>query len=158
LFIIAKFLSAQDTILIDFCKLFNSDFRKFMRIDKYLWCMRYYKTRNMVTEACKKNHVTVNGLVAKPSKEVFPTDKITFRKDQITQIITVLDVPENRVGAKLVDIYRRNDTPAEAYQHLELLKLSKEHYRKNGTGRPTKKDRRDIDEFGNETTTDEDDE
>ncbi|PRZ28133.1 RNA-binding S4 domain-containing protein [Flavobacterium granuli] len=120
-----------------------------MRIDKYLWCVRYYKTRNMVTEACKKNQITVNGLVAKPSKEVFPTDKITFRKDQITQIITVLDIPESRVGAKLVDIYRRNDTPPEVYQHLELLKLSKEHYRKTGTGRPTKKDRRDIDEFGN---------
>ena len=128
-----------------------------MRIDKYLWCVRYYKTRNMVTEACKKNHATVNGIVAKPSKEVFPTDKITFRKDQITQIITVLDIPENRVGAKLVDMYRRNDTPAEVYQHLELLKLSKEHYRKNGTGRPTKKDRRDIDEFGNEIHEDEED-
>ena len=104
----------------------------------------------MVTEACKKNHVTVNGQVAKPSKEVFPTDKITFRKDQITQIITVLDIPESRVGAKLVDIYRKNETPAEAYEHLELLKLSKEHYRKTGTGRPTKKDRRDIDEYGND--------
>jgi len=104
----------------------------------------------MVTEACKKNHVTVNGQVAKPSKEVFPTDKITFRKDQITQIITVLDIPESRVGAKLVDIYRKNETPAEAYAHLELLKLSKEHYRKTGTGRPTKKDRRDIDEYGND--------
>ena len=124
-----------------------------MRIDKYLWCVRYYKTRNMVTEACKKNHVTVNGQIAKPSKEVFPTDKITFRKDQITQIITVLDIPDNRVGAKLVDIYRKNETPAEAYEHFELLKLSKEHYRKNGTGRPTKKDRRDIDEFGNEIKT-----
>ena len=147
MFIIGDFLGAQDTILIYFCKQFNFDFGKFMRIDKYLWCMRYYKTRNMVTEACKKNHVTVNGLVAKPSKEVFATDKITFRKDQITQIITVLDIPENRVGAKLVDIYRKNETPAEAYEHLELLKLSKEHYRKNGTGRPTKKDRRDIDGF-----------
>ena len=122
-----------------------------MRIDKYLWCVRYYKTRNMVTEDCNKNHVTVNGQVAKPSKEVFPSDKITFRKDQITQIITVLDIPDNRVGAKLVDMYRKNETPVEAYEHLELLKLSKEHYRKNGTGRPTKKDRRDIDEFGNET-------
>ncbi|WP_417939906.1 RNA-binding S4 domain-containing protein [Flavobacterium sp. RS13.1] len=119
-----------------------------MRIDKYLWCVRYYKTRNMVTEACKKNHITVNGQIAKPSKEVFPTDRITFRKDQITQIITVLDIPESRVGAKLVDIYRKNETPPEAYAHLELLKLSKEHYRKNGTGRPTKKDRRDIDEYG----------
>jgi ribosome-associated heat shock protein Hsp15 len=111
----------------------------------------------MVTEACKKNHVTVNGLVAKPSKEVFTTDKITFRKDQITQIITVLDIPESRVGAKLVDIYRRNDTPAESFQHLELLKLSKQHYRKNGTGRPTKKDRRDLDEFGNEIKTEDED-
>ncbi len=125
-----------------------------MRIDKYLWCVRYYKTRNMVAEACKKNHVTVNGQIAKPSREVFPTDKITFRKDQITQIITVLDIPESRVGAKLVDIYRRNDTPAEAYAHLELLKLSKDHYRKTGTGRPTKKDRRDIDEYGNEIPED----
>ncbi|GIZ09434.1 RNA-binding protein S4 [Flavobacterium sp. UMI-01] len=109
----------------------------------------------MVTEACKKNHITVNGQVAKASKEVFPTDIITFRKDQITQTITVLDIPDNRVGAKLVDIYRRNDTPPEVYQHLELLKLSKDHYRKTGTGRPTKKDRRDIDDFGNDFHEDE---
>lgn len=118
-----------------------------MRIDKYLWCVRYYKTRNMVTEACKKNHVTVNGNVAKPSKEVFPGDKVTFRKDQITHIISVLDVPANRVGAKLVDVYRKDETPAESFAHLEMLKLAKEHYRKTGVGRPTKKDRRDLDEF-----------
>lgn len=122
-----------------------------MRIDKFLWCVRYYKTRNMVTEACKKNHITVNGQIAKPSKEVFPTDTITFRKDQITQIITVLAIPENRVGAKLVDIYRKNDTAPEVFQHLALLKLAKEHYRKTGDGRPTKKDRRDLEDFGNET-------
>ncbi len=106
----------------------------------------------MVTEACKKNHVTVNGQVAKPSKEVFPLDKVTFRKDQIVYQITVLDIPDNRVGAKLVDIYRKDDTPPETFAHLELLKLSKEHYRKTGTGRPTKKDRRDLDdiEFGSD--------
>ena len=121
-----------------------------MRVDKFLWCVRYYKTRNMVTEACKKNHITVNGIIAKPSKEVFPSDRITFRKDQITQIIVVLDIPDNRVSAKLVDIYRKNETPIEAYQHLELLKLSKVHYRKTGDGRPTKKDRRDLEDFGNE--------
>ncbi|MBC7641585.1 MAG: RNA-binding S4 domain-containing protein [Flavobacterium sp.] len=123
-----------------------------MRVDKYLWCVRFYKTRNMVTEACKKNHITVNGLVAKPSKEVFATDKITFRKDQITQNILVLNVPENRVGAKLVEMFCKNETPAEVYQHLELIKLSKEHYRKNGEGRPTKKDRRDIDDYGSENS------
>ena len=119
-----------------------------MRVDKYLWCIRYYKNRNMVTEACRKNHITVNGQVAKASREVFPTDKVTFRKDQITYEITVLDIPDNRVGAKLVDIYRKDNTPPKTFAHLELLKLSKEHYRKTGTGRPTKKDRRDIDDFG----------
>ncbi len=123
-----------------------------MRIDKYLWCVRYYKTRNMVTEACKKNHITVNGIVAKPSKEVFPTDVITFRKEQITQKITVLDIPPNRVGAKLVDIYRKDETPKEAFEHLELLKLSKEHYRKTGDGRPTKKDRRDLEDYSTDFT------
>lgn len=125
-----------------------------MRVDKYLWCVRYYKTRNMVTEAAKKNHITVNGQVAKPSKEVFPGDKVTFRRDQITYIISVLDVPPNRVGAKLVDIYRKDLTPPETFAHLELLKLSKEHYRKTGEGRPTKKDRRDLDEYGIENEDD----
>ena len=124
-----------------------------MRVDKYLWCVRYYKTRNMVTEACKKNHITVNGQVSKASKEVFAGDKITFRKDQIVHIIIVLDVPLNRVGAKLVDIYRKDETPAESFEHLELLKLSKEHYRKTGTGRPTKKDRRDLEDYGIDTHT-----
>ena len=124
-----------------------------MRVDKYLWCVRYYKTRNMVTEACKKNHITVNGQVAKESREVFPSDKITFRKDQIIHIIHVLDVLESRVGAKLVDIYRKDETPAESFAHLELLKLSKEHYRKTGDGRPTKKDRRDLEDYGLETNT-----
>jgi ribosome-associated heat shock protein Hsp15 len=90
----------------------------------------------------------VNGQVAKASREVFPTDKVTFRKDQITYEITVLDIPDNRIGAKLVDIYRKDNTPPETFAHLELLKLSKEHYRKTGTGRPTKKDRRDIEDFG----------
>jgi ribosome-associated heat shock protein Hsp15 len=102
----------------------------------------------MVTEACRKNHITVNGQVAKASREVFPTDKVSFRKDQITYEITVLDIPDNRIGAKLVDIYRKDNTPPETFAHLELLKLSKEHYRKTGTGRPTKKDRRDIEDFG----------
>ena len=141
-------LGLQDTILIYFCLKFNFVFLFFMRVDKYLWCVRYYKTRNMVTEACKKNQITVNGQVAKASKEVFPSDKVTFRRDQITYIISVLDIPDSRVGAKLVDIYRKDETPQESFEHLELLKLSKEHYRKTGTGRPTKKDRRDIEDFG----------
>ncbi len=148
-------MSAQDTILIYFCKQINVDFKKNMRVDKYLWCVRYYKTRNMVTEACKKNLITVNNQIAKPSREVYPMDKISFRKDQITRTITVLDIPENRVGAKLVDIYRKDETPPEVFAHLEMLKLSKEHYRKYGDGRPTKKDRRDLDNYENEFLEDE---
>jgi len=126
-----------------------------MRIDKYLWCVRYYKTRSIATEACKKGHITVNGQDAKPSREVFPSDKITLRKDQIKYMITVLDIPANRVRPKLVDIYRKDETPAEAFEHLELLKLSKEHYRTKGQGRPTKKDRRDIDDYTIEPEDDE---
>ncbi len=119
-----------------------------MRIDKYLWCVRYYKTRSIATQACQKGHITVNGQQAKPSRDVFPGDKITVRRDQINYILQVLDIPANRVGPKLVDIYRKDETPAESFEHLELLKLSKEHYRAKGTGRPTKKDRRELDDYG----------
>jgi ribosome-associated heat shock protein Hsp15 len=122
-----------------------------MRIDKYLWCVRYYKTRSIATQACQKGHITVNGQQAKPSRDVFPSDKITVRRDQINYILTVLDVPANRVGPKLVDIYRKDETPPESFEHLELLRLSKEHYRGKGTGRPTKKDRRDLDDYGLDT-------
>lgn len=122
-----------------------------MRIDKYLWCVRYYKTRNMATQACKKGHVKVNGSVAKPSRDVFATDTIMLRKNQIDYQFTVLDLPNNRVSAKLVDIYRKDTTPQEAFAHKELLKHAKEHYRKKGTGRPTKKDRRDIEGYLDET-------
>lgn len=121
-----------------------------MRIDKYLWCTRYFKTRSIATEACKKGHIKIDGVTVKPSKEVYNSEKITIRKNQINYEIIVLDVPKNRVGAKLVDIYRKDVTPKEVFEHQELLKYSKDYYRKKGTGRPTKKDRRDIDEYKDE--------
>ncbi|MDX1277431.1 RNA-binding S4 domain-containing protein [Oceanihabitans sediminis] len=121
-----------------------------MRIDKFLWCVRYFKTRNIATTACKKGHVKVNGEVVKPSREVYPTDTIEVRKDQINYKLKINDIPPNRVGAKLVDIYRTDITPKEAFEAQELLKYSKDYYRKKGTGRPTKKDRRDIDEYKEE--------
>lgn len=125
-----------------------------MRIDKYLWCIRYYKTRTIATTACKKGHIKINNDVVKPSREVYPLDKIDLRKDQINYKLTVNDIPENRVGAKLVDIYRTDNTPKEQFDAQELLKFAKDHYRKSGTGRPTKKDRRDMDDYaeGNEDT------
>lgn len=118
-----------------------------MRVDKYLWCVRYFKTRNMATIACKKGHVKVNDDVVKPSREVYPTDKISIRKNQINYELMVNDIPENRVGAKLVDIFRTDITPKEAFLIQDQLKFAKDYYRKKGTGRPTKKDRRDIDDF-----------
>ena len=123
-----------------------------MRIDKYLWCIRYFKTRNIGTEACKKGHVKINGAVVKPSRDVLPMDKIIVRKNQINYELTVLDIPDSRVGAKLVDIYRKDTTPASEFENNELLKFSKDYYRKKGTGRPTKKDRRDIEDYIDESS------
>ncbi|UII76419.1 RNA-binding S4 domain-containing protein [Flagellimonas sp. HMM57] len=122
-----------------------------MRIDKYLWCIRYYKTRNVASTAVKKGQVRVNGSVVKPSREIYPMDTIVLRKNQIDYQLTVLDIPESRVGAKLVDIYRKDTTPKEALAHNELVKSAKDHYRKKGLGRPTKKDRRDIDDYLDES-------
>lgn len=121
-----------------------------MRIDKYLWCVRYFKTRNMATQACRKGHIKVNGDAVKPSREVFPQDKLMVRKNQINYQLVVNDIPESRVSAKLVDIYRTDTTPKEAFEAADLLKYSKDYYRKKGEGRPTKKDRRDIDDYYDE--------
>ena len=121
-----------------------------MRIDKYLWCTRYYKTRSIATQAIQKGHVTVNEQQAKASREVYPSDKVTVRKDQINYKLQILDIPASRVGAKLVDVYRKDETPAEAFEHLDMLKLAKDHYRAKGTGRPTKKDRRDLDDYSSD--------
>jgi len=118
-----------------------------LRIDKFLWSTRYYKTRNIATTACKKGQVKINGSPVKPSREVYPMDTVVVRKNQIDYQLTVLDIPESRVGAKLVDIYRKDTTPKEAFTNNELLQLAKDHYRKKGLGRPTKKDRRDMDGY-----------
>ena len=118
-----------------------------MRIDKYLWCIRIFKTRSIATDACKKGHVKLNNSNAKPSKEVYIGEHIIVRKNQINYQIEILDIPPNRVGAKLVDLYRKDNTPKEAFEHTDLLKFAKDYYRKKGSGRPSKKDRRDIDDF-----------
>jgi len=101
----------------------------------------------MGTNACKKGQVKINNIVVKPSREVYPMDKINVRKNQINYQLTVLDIPKSRVGAKLVDLYRKDTTPKEAFEHNELLEYSKDYYRKKGMGRPTKKDRREIDDY-----------
>ena len=118
-----------------------------MRIDKYLWCIRIFKTRSIATSACKKGQVKIDNKSIKPSKEVFGDELILVRKNQINYQIKVLDLPESRVGAKLVDLYRKDVTPKEEFEKTELLKFSKDYYRRKGAGRPTKKDRRDIDNY-----------
>ncbi len=118
-----------------------------MRVDKFLWCVRYFKTRSIATDACKQGKVRVNDAVVKPSREVFPTDKLIVRKNQINYQIEILDLPPSRVGAKLVNIYINDVTPKEEFEKLELLKYSRDYYRKKGTGRPTKKDRRELDDW-----------
>lgn len=118
-----------------------------MRIDKYLWAIRMFKTRSLATEACKKGHIKLNNSNAKASKDVYVGEKIQVRKNQINYQLEVLDIPPNRVGAKLVDLYRKDTTPKEAFEHFELLKASKDYYRQKGAGRPSKKDRRDLDGF-----------
>lgn len=128
-----------------------------MRVDKFLWCVRYFKTRSIATNACKQGKVKMDGTNVKPSKEVFPNDKLTVRKNQIDYQIEVLDLPASRVGAKLVNLYLIDVTPKEAFEKLELLKYSKDYYRKKGTGRPTKKDRRDIDDWFENTDPNPDD-
>ncbi|PQB03977.1 RNA-binding S4 domain-containing protein [Aureitalea marina] len=118
-----------------------------MRVDKLLWCLRYYKTRNMATQACRKGAIKINDEVAKPSREVFAGDNLTVRKDQIDLQLEVLDIPPSRVGAKLLLQYRKDTTSEEAYANKEFASLAQKYYRQKGSGRPTKKDRRDLDEF-----------
>ena len=124
-----------------------------MRIDKYLWCIRVFKTRTIATTACKKGQVKIDAKSIKPSREIFGGELIVVRKNQINYQIKALSLPESRVGAKLVDEYRKDVTPKEEFANTEMLRLAKEHYRKSGTGRPTKKDRRDLDNYQEEDTT-----
>ena len=109
-----------------------------MRIDKYLWCIRLFKTRNMATEACKKGHVKINDSNVKPAKEIFGNEIINIRKNQMNYEIAVIDIPKSRVGAKLVDLYRKDMTPKEELERLDLLKFTKNHHRKKELEDPPK--------------------
>ena len=109
--------------------------------------MRLYKTRSMATDACKKGQVTMNGTTMKPSKTIKEGDVVSVRKPPITYTFRVLKPIENRVGAKLVPEMLENITPKEQYDILEMSKISGFANRMRGTGRPTKKERRDLDEF-----------
>lgn len=118
-----------------------------MRIDQLLWYLRYYKSRSLATNACKKGHVRLKNQILKPSRDILPLDLVLVRKDQINYEFKVLDIPKSRVGAKIVDIYRQDLTKKNAFENKESQDLNKIINRSRGLGRPTKKDRREIDEF-----------
>lgn len=134
------------------------------RLDKWLWAARIFKTRTMAADACKNGRVMQNGAKLKPSRMVKEGDVIEVRKPPITYSFRILKAIQNRVGAKFVPEVLENITSPEQYELLEMNRISGFVNRARGTGRPTKKERRDLDEFiqptffGDFSFLDEDDE
>lgn len=118
-----------------------------MRLDKFLWSVRKYKTRSKSAEAIKKERVTVNEEPAKASREVSEGDRISYSREGITYTLLVKDLPPSRVGAKLVDNYIEDQTDASELEKREFIAMMRTLNRQRGTGRPTKKERRDLDDF-----------
>ena len=117
------------------------------RIDKWLWAARVYKTRTLASDACKNGRITINGALAKPSRTVKVGDQVGVKKSPITYTFRVLQPIEKRVGTKLLPEVFENITPPEQYELLEMNRISGFVDRARGTGRPTKKDRRALDDF-----------
>lgn len=118
-----------------------------MRIDKYLWAIRLFKSRNAASEACKKGYVQVGGQNAKSSREIYISDRISIRQHQLTSEWVVLDLPKSRVGAKLVPQYCKDITPDEIVAQRQEIAETQRLSRVKGSGRPSKKDRRDLEDF-----------
>lgn len=126
-----------------------------VRIDKFLWAMRIYKTRSIAADACKNGRITMNGVQLKPSRTFHVGDMFSVRKGPITYTYRILQLCQNRLGAKLVPEYLRDITSKEQLELLELARLAGQSGRDRGTGRPTKKDRRDIEVFMSDAYLDE---
>ncbi len=117
------------------------------RLDKWLWAARIYKTRTLAADACKNGRITINGAAAKPSRTVKDGDKVSVKKSPVTYTFLVKQAIEKRVGARLLPDILENITPPEQYELLEMSRISGFVDRARGTGRPTKKDRRALDDF-----------
>lgn len=117
------------------------------RIDKWLWTVRVYKTRSVATEECKKGRISIGGIEVKPSRELKIGDILEVRKSPVTYRYKVLQFPANRLGAKLVPEYMQDITPPENLKVLEMQKYMGWSERDRGAGRPTKRERREIDRF-----------
>lgn len=121
------------------------------RVDKWLWAARIFKTRTIAAAACKKGQVSMHGAQLKPSRTIKVGDIIDVRKPPITYSFKVLQAIEKRVGAKLIPEILENVTTPDQFELLEMSRISGFVNRAKGTGRPTKKDRRSMEEFTNET-------
>lgn len=128
-----------------------------VRIDKWLWAVRLFKTRSLAAEACKKGKVLIKGVEAKPSRNVKVGDVVCVKKNPVLFSFEVLALSENRMGARLVPEYMKNVTTPDQLELYELGKIAAQNNREKGTGRPTKKERRDLDEFFEPVFFDEDD-
>jgi len=117
------------------------------RIDKWLWAARIFKTRSIAADACKNGRVTISGTNVKPSHTIKVGEIINVKKPPITYSFEVLQTIEKRVGAKLIPEVYKNVTDAKQYELLEMSRISGFVDRSRGTGRPTKKDRRQLDAF-----------
>lgn len=118
-----------------------------VRVDKWLWAVRIFKTRTIAADACKKGRVAIENVSVKPSRSIRIGDIIDVKKPPITFSLKVLALADKRMSAKLVPQFMENITPPDQYELLELNKLSGFVDRQRGTGRPTKKERRDLEQF-----------
>lgn len=118
-----------------------------VRIDKWLWAVRIFKTRGLAAEAIKRKRVFINDQLVKPSRGVKIGDKVSVIKAPVTYSYLVLDITGKRMGAKLVPDFMKDITPPDQLEILELHKINTRLMRPKGIGRPTKKDRRDLEEF-----------
>jgi len=118
-----------------------------VRIDKWLWAVRLFKTRTLAAEACKKGKVIIQNVQVKPSRNVKVGDVVCIKRNPILFSYKVIALAENRMNAKLVAGFMENVTTADQLELIELAKLAGQSGRDRGTGRPTKKERRDIEEF-----------
>lgn len=117
------------------------------RVDKWLWAVRMFKTRSLAADACKKGRVLMQGVTVKPSRELKVGDVLQVRRNPIIYTFKVVALTQNRVGAKLVPQFMANVTAPDQLELLEVLKLDQSNRRAKGLGRPTKKERRDLDDF-----------
>ncbi|HAQ19283.1 MAG TPA: heat-shock protein Hsp15 [Prolixibacteraceae bacterium] len=118
-----------------------------VRIDKWLFAVRLFKTRSQASEECRKGKVTIGGMNVKPSREIKVGETIQLRRPPITRSYKVIALTGNRMSAKLVPEFMVETTPASELEILEVHKNMSVYNRERGTGRPTKKDRRDLDDF-----------